>query len=149
MVGHCIWLAMKVDTARVRAEKIKAANLARDVGDLVFRLKPAFTCHRIISVDEDIDIFKDADVFWAFATPCRPGLDEYLFEDILSCPLVPFMAEGTGNPTQGGKVVHDALFACEYTTGPNWETGDFEHAYPPSVKAKVLGNWEAMGFRPL
>jgi hypothetical protein len=73
-------------------------------------------------------------------------MDEWFFEDVLGFPLVPFMHMGPGNPVRGGKSVSNCMLPIEYTTGPNWETADFQHAYPEEIKEKVLAKWKAMGF---
>jgi hypothetical protein len=47
--------------------------------------------------------------------------DEMFFEDVRGFPLIPYMSHGNGSPTQGGKVVSDALLPTEYTTGADWQ----------------------------
>ncbi|KAL7966414.1 UbiD decarboxylyase family [Trichoderma sp. SZMC 28014] len=148
-MGQSIWVALKVDTAKLRAMKTTPKDFSKRIGNLVFQSKAAFFIHRLILVGDDIDVYNDKDVLWAFSTRCRPGTDEYYWEDVKGFFLVPFMGEGNGPPHKGGKVVSDALLTAEYTTGPNWETADFEHAYPEDIKNRVLQNWEKMGFSKL
>lgn len=105
--------------------------------------------HRLILVGEDIDIYNDKDVLWAYTTRCRPNLDEVFFEEVLGFRLIPFMGYGNGDPIKGGKVVSDALLPVEYTTGQNWETCNFKNAYPKSVQDQVLKDWESFGFAKL
>ncbi|OJJ85274.1 uncharacterized protein ASPGLDRAFT_1439373 [Aspergillus glaucus CBS 516.65] len=57
------------------------------------------------------------------------------------------MGQGNGSPSQGGRVVSDALMPIEYTTGKNWEAADFESSFLEEVKNKVLAKWEKLGFR--
>ncbi|KAL1963748.1 hypothetical protein VTN77DRAFT_7814 [Rasamsonia byssochlamydoides] len=141
------WVALKVDTAQLRRLKTNSKEFSKKVGDLVFNHKAGYTVHRLVLVGDDIDVYNGKDVLWAFSTRCRPGMDETFYEDVRGFPLIPYMSHGNGSPTRGGKVVSDALLPSEYTTGADWEVADFEHSYPEEVKAKVLENWETMGFR--
>lgn len=140
------WVALKVDTARVRKEKIQAKELQKKVGDVVFNHKAGYTIHRLVLVGDDIDVYNFKDVIWAFSTRCRPGTDETFFEDVRGFPLIPYMSHGTSSATKGGKVVSDALLPSEYTTGADFVAADFEHSYPEEVKSKVLTNWKNYGF---
>lgn len=143
------WVALRVDTQKLRAMKTNSKDFRQRVGDLIFNEKAGYTIHRLVLVGEDVDVYDGKDVLWAFSTRCRPSMDETVFEDVRGFPLVPYMGHGNGSKTQGGKVVSDALMPTEYTTGANWEAADFEHSYPQELQAKVLGKWETMGFRKL
>lgn len=140
------WCVVQVDTAKLRELKTSAEAFCRKIGDLVFNSRMGFSIHRVAVVGDDIDIYNFKDVIWAFCTRCRPGIDEYLFENVVGFPLIPFMSHGNGNPNRGGKVVSDCLLAAEYTTGRSWEAADFKSSYPASVQEKVLNNWSAWGF---
>lgn len=101
-------------------------------------------------VGQDIDVYDDKAVMWAFSTRCRPGDDELFYPDVRAFPLIPYNGHGAHSPVKGGKVVSDALMPVEYQTGKrNWEAADFKESYPEDVKDKVLRGWEAMGFRTL
>lgn len=143
------WVALKVDTTNLRELKWTPKEFQKKVGDVVFNHKAGYTIHRLVLVGEDIDVYEGRDVMWAFSTRCRPSADETFFEDVRGFPLVPYMSHGTGSPTQGGKVVSDALMPSEYTLGADWEAADFEHSYPDELKDKVRSNWESLGFRSL
>ncbi|KAJ5972708.1 uncharacterized protein N7479_002626 [Penicillium vulpinum] len=141
------WLALRIDTAKLREMKTTTKEFSKKVGDLVFNCKAGGTTHRIVLCGDDIDVYNGKDVMWAFSTRCRPGLDETFFEDVRGFPLIPYMSHGNGSPVKGGKVVSDALLPCEYTIGKDWEAADFESSYPEEIKQKVLANWTKMGFR--
>ncbi|KAJ9419651.1 hypothetical protein QL093DRAFT_1457576 [Fusarium oxysporum] len=64
------------------------------LGDLVFRNKCGMQIHRLLVVGEDINPFDVNDMTWAFATRCRPSMDEFHFEDVPAYPLVPYMSHG-------------------------------------------------------
>ncbi|KAK5991488.1 Ferulic acid decarboxylase 1 [Cladobotryum mycophilum] len=148
-IGQATWAALKVDTNALRAMKTTPKVFAERIGNLIFRQKAGFVIHRIILVGDDIDVYNDKDVIWAFSTRCRPGIDEYVFEDVAGFFLVPYMGHGNGDHHRGGKVVSDALLPVEFTTGKDWENADFKESFPEEVKDRVLANWESMGFRKL
>lgn len=147
--GQATWVALKVDTERLRAMKTIGRAFAKQVGDVVFNQKPGFTIHRLILVGDDIDVYDDKEVMWAFTTRCRPGTDEVFFDDVLGFQLIPYMGHGNGVATNGGKVVSDALLTAEYTTGKDWEAADFKNSYPKNIQDKVVKNWERLGFKKL
>ncbi|KAH8810787.1 3-octaprenyl-4-hydroxybenzoate carboxy-lyase-domain-containing protein [Xylogone sp. PMI_703] len=128
--SQATWVALRVDTTR-----------------FIFRQERAgYSIHRILLVGEDINVYNERDVMWAFSTRCRPGMDEVFFEDVPGFVLIPYMSHGNGPRDRGGKVVSDCLMPSEYTTGQNWEAADFENSYPDDLKAKIRANWELMGF---
>lgn len=124
-------------------------ELAELVANVVFNSKAGVPFHRILLVGEDIDVHDDADIMWAFSTRCRPGLDEFLYENVKGFALIPYMGHGNGNPIKGGKLVCDALFPVEYTTGRNWVNTSFRDGYPKSLQDKILASWEKRGFSKL
>lgn len=140
------WVALQVDTKKLRAIKTNAEEFCRAIGDIVFNDKVGYTIHRLVLVGEDIDVYNFKDVMWAFCTRCRPGLDEYHFEDVRGFPLIPYMGHGNGKKGMGGKVVSDALMPKEYTTGRDWEAADFKESFPADVQEKVLRRWESFGY---
>lgn len=140
------WVVIQVDGEKLRASKTDAKTFCRKVGDQVFRHKAGATIHRLLLVGEDIGVYNFKDVMWAFSTRCRPGMDEYHFEDVLGFALIPYMLHGNGPAWKGGKAVCDCLLPSEYKTGPDWETADFEHSFPEGIKEKVISDWTALGF---
>lgn len=141
------WVALKIDTEKLRAMKTNSKEFSKKIGDLVFKHKAGLTIHRLVLVGEDIDVFDFKDVIWAFCTRCRPKDDEVFFDDVTAFPLIPYNGHGSFDSWVGGKVVSDALLPVEYTTGANWQAADFKNSYPEEVKAKVNNEWEVMGFK--
>ncbi|CAG8084375.1 unnamed protein product [Penicillium salamii] len=141
------WVALRIDTARLREMNTTSVELRKRIGDLIFNAKAGYTIHRLVLCGDDIDVYDGKDVMWAFSTRCRPGSDETFFEDVRGFPLIPYMGHGAHSKTMGGKVVSDALMPAEYTTGRDWVAADFESSYPEELKKKVLDNWTQMGFR--
>jgi UbiD family decarboxylase len=140
------WVALKIDTKKLRSMKTTSEVLRKQIGDVVFGEKAGYTIHRLVLVGEDIDIYNFKDVIFAFSTRCRPETDETFYQECRGFPLIPYMSHGTASATTGGKVVSDALLPVEYKTDPNWELADFKHSYPQELQDKVNGAWQHMGF---
>ncbi len=140
------WTVLQVDTKKLQAMNTTSEKFCRTIGDIVFNHKVGYTIHRLVVVGDDIDIYNWKDVIWAFCTRCRPGKDEYLFDNVRGFPLIPYMGKGSGSPVLGGKVVSDCLLPVEYTTGKNWIAADFENSFPVDVREKVEGKWGVYGF---
>ncbi|KAI9376168.1 UbiD decarboxylyase family [Aspergillus egyptiacus] len=149
-ISQVTWVALRIDTRALCAIQVDPKTFAKQIGDLVFNHKAGYTIHRLVLVGEDIDVYDDKAVMWAFSTRCKPGVDEVFFDDVRAFPLIPYNAHGSSSPVRGGKVVSDALLPVEYTEGKrNWEAADFKESYPEEVKEKVLAKWESMGFAKL
>jgi UbiD family decarboxylase len=140
------WVALKVDTAKLREMKTDSKTFSQRIGDLVFNDKVGYTIHRLILVGDDIDVYDGKEVLWAFSTRCRPFDDEVLFPEVPAFPLIPYNGHGAHNPVKGGKVVSDALLPVEYTAGANWQTASFAKSYPKEIQDRVKKQWKAMGF---
>lgn len=140
------WVVLQVDTAKLREMKTTSEAFCRQIGDIVYNHKVGYTIHRLVIIGDDIDAYDFKDVMWAFSTRCRPGMDEYLFEDVPGFPLIPYMSHGNGKPNRGGKVVSDCLMPTEYTTGKDWEAADFKNSYPAELQKSVLDRWSGWGF---
>jgi UbiD family decarboxylase len=142
---YASWVVLKVDSEKLKTLGISSKDLCNRVGNTVFNDKRSFLASRLLLVGDDIDIYDFKDVMWAFSCRCRPGKDDYLFDDVPGLPLVPFMLN-TPRPCRGGKTVSDCLLESEYTSaGRNWEMVDFKNAYPKDLQRRVLERWEDMG----
>lgn len=143
--SQVIWAAVQVDRQALSLLKTNAEEFCERVGNLVFRHKSGMQIHRLLIVGDDIDPFSFNDVMWAYATRCRPAMDEYHFEDVTAYPLVPYMSHGPGTKLTGGKVVSNCLLPEEYEGKQSWVACDFENGYPESVKERVLERWNKLG----
>ncbi|RFU33729.1 hypothetical protein B7463_g2644, partial [Scytalidium lignicola] len=144
--GHGVWAVLQVDGAKLREMNTTAKELSKKVADVVFQVKPGFFLHRIFLVGDDVDPFDFKEVTWAYATRCRPGMDEFLFDDFPGFFLIPFMLHGPGNGHVGGKMVSNCLLPVEYTTGRDWINMSFEEAYPEKIRERVLSEWNELGY---
>lgn len=126
--------------------KTDSASFCKRFGDIVFNNKSSMLVNRILLIGDDVDIRDFKNIIWAFVTRCRPGKDEYLFENVPSFPLTPYMSHGRRNPLQGGKVISDCLFPMEYDNGRAFREVTFESSYPENIKNTVRSRWTEMGF---
>jgi phenacrylate decarboxylase len=143
--SQVIWAAIQVDLEELKARNTSAKEFCNEIGNLVFRHKCGMQIHRLLIVGNDIDPYNFEDVIWAYASRCRPAMDEFHFEDVQAYPLVPYMSHGPGTKLTGGKVVANCLLPSEYKGEQNWVTCDFENGYPEHVKEKVLERWDKFG----
>ncbi|XPS69541.1 Phenacrylate decarboxylase [Ascochyta lentis] len=140
------WVALKVNTTKLREMKTDSKTFSKQIGDLVFANKVGYSIHRLVLVGDDIDVYDGKEVMWAFSTRCRPNDDETFYADTRAFPLIPYNGHGAHNPAKGGKVVSDALLLDEYTTGATWQAASFMESYPKELQDKVNGDWVNMGF---
>lgn len=143
--SQVIWAAIQVDRSALRKLNTNAKDFCNKIGNIVFRHKSGMQIHRLLIVGDDVNPFKFEDVIWAYSTRCRPGMDEFHFEDVVAYPLVPYMSHGPGTKLTGGKVVGNCLLPLEYEKEQNWVTCDFENGYPEDVKERVLRRWQSLG----
>jgi 3-polyprenyl-4-hydroxybenzoate decarboxylase len=102
--------------------------------------------NRILLIGDDVDVQDFKNIIWAYVTRCRPGKDEYFFEEVPGLHITPYMARGGRDPFKGGKVVSDCLFPEEYERDRRFYPVSFETSYPEDVKEKVVADWTSMGF---
>ncbi len=142
------WCALQVDIEKLGRMRTTPADLCRRIGDVAFRSKACMLMNRLLLVGDDVDVHSWDDVMWAFTTRCRPGADEYAFEDVNSLPLTPYMKYGRsgGDARKGGKMVSDCLFPIEYEGKRNFRSVDFRSSYPRALQDKIEAQWEQMGF---
>lgn len=144
--SQVIWAAIRIDTGKLREMHTTPVSFRKQIGDLIFNNKVGYTIHRLILVGDDIDVYSFKDVIFAYATRCRPEVDETFYADCMGFPLVPFMSHGSASKDTGGKCVSDALLPGVYTKPPDWELADFKNSYSTELQQSVLQRWEAWGF---
>ncbi|KAJ3542772.1 hypothetical protein NM208_g3913 [Fusarium decemcellulare] len=140
------WCALQVDIERLAEMKTDPKEFCDQLGSIAFNNKSCMLINRILLFGHDVDIRNFKDIIWALVTRCRPGQDEYLFDDVPSFPMTPYMSHGRGDPKRGGKVISDCLFPMEYEGKREFSGVDFERSYPEHVKDKVRSTWISMGF---
>jgi UbiD family decarboxylase len=62
------WLALKVDTAKLREMKTDSKTFSKQIDDFVFSQKASWVVTRLVLVGDGINVFDSKDVMWAFLT---------------------------------------------------------------------------------
>lgn len=140
------WCALQIDNEKLGQMRTDSETLCRRIGDVAFSSKACMLMNRLLLIGDDVDIYSWDDIMWAFTTRCRPGMDDYAFEDVNGLPLMPYMKYGGGNPREGGKMVSDCLFPMEYQGRRNFRSVDLRSSYPPALQDKIEAEWTQMGF---
>ncbi|PSN61943.1 UbiD-domain-containing protein [Corynespora cassiicola Philippines] len=135
--SQVIWAAVQVDRQALAGLKTNASVFCNRIGNLQI--------HWLLAIGDDINPFSFEDVMWAYATRCRPAMDDFHFEDVQAYPLVPYMSHGPGTKLTGGKVVSNCLLPQEYEGIQSWVTCDFENGYPDEIIDKVIKLWNNLG----
>lgn len=143
------WCALQIDAPKLRALKTNSKDFCKRLGDIIFNNKSTMLINKVLLVGEDVDPYNFKDAIWAYSTRCRPGQDEYVFDDVAGFPLTPYMSHGGGDPRRGGKVICDCLLPMEYEVGQKFKKVDFHTSYPEYIKSRVRSRWEEMGFDPV
>ena len=98
---------------------------ALDAGKRLAKLIPVFKI--VIMVDSDVDLWKDADRFMAFATRWQAHPASHVFEDLPGMPLEP----SSPRRERTSKIVIDATRQWPDEGGPE--------QYPPYSRARTAG----------
>ncbi|KAH7033971.1 UbiD decarboxylyase family [Macrophomina phaseolina] len=118
------WCVLQVDIEKLGEMKTNPNELCTRIGNLAFNSKATMLMNRILLVGDDVDIHNWDDVIWAYTSRCRPGLDEYVFDDVRGLPLIPYLKYGRESAAKG----------------------DFRSSYPHELQEKVQAEWTQMGF---
>ncbi|OBS17112.1 hypothetical protein FPOA_12386 [Fusarium poae] len=140
------WAVLQVDNEKLAEMKTDPDELCRKIGALAFDDKSTMLINRILLMGDDIDIHNWDEVVWAYTSRCRPGIDEYVFDEVRGLPLTPYRKYGRGSSVQGGKMVSNCLLAMEYEGKRTFRSVDFKSSYPREVQEKVEARWTDMGF---
>lgn len=140
------WCALQVSAAHLAQLQTNSRDFCKRLGDVIFQNKSTMLINKVILVGEDVNVYDFKEVIWAYSTRCRPGHDEYPFDDVAGFPLTPYMSHGGGNPMRGGKIISDCLLPMEYEGKRSFRKVDFENSYPKDLQEKITARWEEMGF---
>lgn len=144
--GHIVWAVLQIDNQKLQANPTTSKAMCDELAKVIFQFKPGWFIHRIFIVGDDIDIFDFKEVTWAYATRCRPGYDEYVYENFSAYFLLPMMGHGTGPKFTGGKMVSDCLLPVEYQGKRDYKIASFQGCFPEHVQEKVLKEWASLGY---
>lgn len=140
------WCVLQVDNGKLAEMKTNPDELCTKIGDIAFKAKATMLINRILLIGDDVDIHNWDDVIWAYTSRCRPGIDEYVFDEVMGLPLTPYRKYGRGSSVKGGKMVSNCLLAMEYDGNRIFRGVDFRSSYPPELQAKIEARWTQLGF---
>ncbi len=123
-------------------------GIAQQVASLAFGSKLGPWFHMVVVVDDSVNIYNYAEVFHAVTTRCHPVKGITVYEQGVGTPLYPFLSAEERKWSKGPKVLFDCLFPLDWDS--NSETPrlvSFKTVYPREIQEKVLGNWEAYGYK--
>jgi UbiD family decarboxylase len=124
------------------------------VDDFLFRLgNTIFSSHagwqfpKILVMSDDIDPSCVAQVVWAFATRCHPGIGERLFSKTKLGEWVAYLDSSEKHTGRGGQALYNCLMHDQAFGRPLPQVASFSTAYPKALQDKVLKDWSAYGFQ--
>lgn len=64
------WVALRVDTTKLRQMNPDSKTFSKQIGDLVLGDRVECSIHRLVLVGDGIDVCDGKNVMWAFPTRC-------------------------------------------------------------------------------
>ncbi len=123
------------------------ANIATQIGQLVFGSKLGPWFHMVVVVDDQTDIYNKDEVIHALCTKCHPKRGIRIEEHGVGTPLNPFASPEERIYGRAPKVIFDCIFPPEWPKALVPIKVSFENVYPKEIKEKVLSNWHNYGFK--
>ncbi|EXK77375.1 hypothetical protein FOQG_17908 [Fusarium oxysporum f. sp. raphani 54005] len=97
------WCILQVDNGKLAEMKTNPDELCRKIGDIAFKAKATMLINRILLIGDDVNIHNWGDVIWAYTSRCRPGIDEYVFDEVMGLALTPYRKYGRGSSVKEAK----------------------------------------------
>lgn len=133
------------DMVIVVSVKAEHAGIAARIKNAFLARRP--TCaHKIIVVDDDVDVFDMNQVLHAFATKCHPirGInvsEEYVLN------LIPNLSPEERKSRKGGVVVFDCTWPVDWDKETEVPPKISFSTESPELQDKVIKNWKSYGFK--
>lgn len=123
------------------------ANIATQIGQLVFGSKLGPWFHMVLVVDDKTDIYNRSEIIHALSTKCHPVRGIRVEEHGVGTPLNPYASPEERQYGRGPKVIFDCLFPPEWPQASVPIKVSFDNVYPKEIQDKVLSNWSKFGFK--
>jgi 4-hydroxy-3-polyprenylbenzoate decarboxylase len=140
------WLVVTVPASAFAGGK--GGELARQLGDVVFRSRSGSFVPKVILIGDDIDPSNLDELVWAFATRNHPATGQVLFPDQNVLPLVAFLTAAERKAKQGTKVIYNCLPPDDCPPDQMPRRSSFRFHWPKEIQERVLANWRRYGFEP-
>ena len=122
------------------------ANIATQIGQLVFGSKLGPWFHLVVVVDDKTDIYSKDELIHALSTKCHPVTGIRVTEHGVGTPLNPFVGPEERRLGTSPKVVFDCLFPIHWPASDVPIKVSFDTVYPKEIQEKVLSKWRTYGF---
>lgn len=123
------------------------ANIATQIGQLVFGSKLGPWFHMVLVVDDKTDIYSKDEIIHALSTKCHPVTGIRVTEHGVGTPLNPFVSPQERRFGTAPKVVFDCTFPLDWPAADLPIKVSFNNVYPKEIQQKVLSKWEQYGFK--
>jgi 4-hydroxy-3-polyprenylbenzoate decarboxylase len=123
------------------------ANIATQIGQLVFGSKLGPWFHLVVVVDDKTDIYSKDELIHNLSTRCHPKNGIIITEQGVGTPLNPYAWPEERKYSRAGKVIFDCLFPPEWPTSMVPIKVSFDNVYPKEIREKVLSKWNQYGFK--
>lgn len=123
------------------------ANIATQIGQLVFGSKLGPWFHMVVVVDDKTDIYNKDELIHALSTKCHPVRGIRVEEHGVGTPLNPYASPEERMYGRAPKVIFDCLFPPEWPASMLPIKVSFDNVYPKEIQEKVLANWTKYGFK--
>lgn len=123
------------------------ANIATQIGQLVFGSKLGPWFHMVMVVDDKTDIYNKDEIIHTLCTKCHPARGIRIEEHGVGTPLNPFASPEERTYGRAPKVILDCLFPPEWPTSMVPIKVSFDNVYPKEIQEKVIANWNRYGFK--
>jgi len=123
------------------------ANIATQIGQLVFGSKLGPWFHMVMVVDDKTDIYNKDEIIHALSTKCNPVTGIRITEHGVGTPLNPFVGPDERKYGVAPKVIFDCLFPFNWPASELPVKVAFNSVYPKELQEKVLSKWNQYGFK--
>jgi 4-hydroxy-3-polyprenylbenzoate decarboxylase len=123
------------------------ANIATQIGQLVFGSKLGPWFHMVVVVDDKTDIYSKDELIHALSTKCHPVNGIRVEPHGVGTPLNPYATPAERRLGTAPKVVFDCLFPLDWPASEVPITVSFKNVYPKEIQEKVIANWAKYGFK--
>jgi UbiD family decarboxylase len=120
-------------------------NLANQIKN-VFLAQRRTSVHKLIIVDEDVDVYNFVEVMHSFGARCHPLRGIKVSEEQVS-HMIPNLHPDERKWGRGGVAVFDCTWPVEWDKETMVRPKISFGTYPEELKEKILKNWASDGFK--
>ena len=132
----------------VVAVKVPFANVASDIAMVIWASRCGNTIPYIIVVEDDVDPFNMAEVFFSLATKCHPSRGIHRLEHVSAIGFEPWADRHEREYLVGAKAYFDCTWPVDWAPIDVPVKAAFANTkmYPLGVQQKALDKWRKYGY---